>query len=182
MAKAKEQNDILPWERQPGETPKQYEAFCVYRDLKKVSDPTSKRSLELAGQVLGKTKANLEPWSSRNNWVKRVEAWDEYQEKLVREEDQKQQLADIKKMRKRHADLAKAMLVKAAKALLVIPDDEIKPSDVTRMVDVGSKLERISRGDVGEVIEERQGEAVGSAVQFYIPDNSRDQEDDFEDL
>ena len=77
-------------------------------------------------------------------------------------------------MRKRHADLASAMLVKAAKALQRIPEDEIKAGDISRMVDTAAKLERVSRGDVGEVIEERDGGSAVPAVQFYIPDNGRD--------
>ena len=81
-------------------------------------------------------------------------------------------------MRKRHADIASAMLIKAAKALARIPEDEIKAADVSRMVETASKLERISRGDVGEVVEERQGEAAPSPVQFYMPNNFRDQKDD----
>ena len=40
------------------------------------------------------------------------------------------------------------------------------------MVEVGSKLERIARGDVGEVVEEREGESL-PPVTFYIPDNGR---------
>lgn len=179
---ANEKNNIPVWEHQPDETNKQYEAFCVYRNMKIPGDPSSKRSIRQVSEQLGKSETLLNRWSSKNDWVKRADAWDDEQERILSEEQRKQQLADIKKMRKRHADLATAMLVKAAKALKAIPDDEIKPSDMTRMVDIASKLERISRGDVGEVIEERQGEAVGSAVQFYIPDNSRDQEDDFEDL
>ena len=173
-------NTPLPWERQPGETQKAYEAFCVYRDLKDIRDPESKRSLELVGQRLGKTKANYERWSSANEWVKRVEAWDEYQERKIREEEEKQRITDIRSMRKRHADLASAMLIKAARALQRIPEDEIKAGDVSRMVDTASKLERISRGDVGEVVEERDGGQSAPAVTFYMPSNGRDQNEEEE--
>lgn len=174
-------NNAKPWERQPGETPKQYEAFCVYRDLKTISDPQSRRSLELAGQAMGKSKAALEPWSSKNKWVDRVAAWDEEQERIAREQAQKDQLKAISEMRTRHADLGKAMIMKAARALARIPEDEIRAGDISRMVDVAAKLERISRGDVGEVIEERPGEAVISPVTFYMPDNHRQEDDDEEE-
>lgn len=156
------------WERQHGETSKAYEAFCVYRDL------GPNRSIAKAGQSLGKNKVTLEQWSRKYEWVKRVSAWDTEQDRVAREA----QLDEIKKMRKRHADLANAMLVKAARALQRIPEDEIKAVDVSRMVETASKLERLSRGDVGDVIEERDGGESIPAVQFYIPDNGRDREEE----
>ena len=42
------------------------------------------------------------------------------------------------------------------------------------MIETATKLERISRGDVGEVVEERQAEVTMDPVQFYMPDNNRD--------
>lgn len=162
-----------PWERQPEETPKQFEAFCVYRDLGRT------RSQEATAEKLTKSRALISRWSSMNNWVDRVAEWDSEQDRLTRLELTK----DIGAMRKRHADLANVMLIKAARALQRIPDDEIKPADVSRMVEVASKLERISRGDVGEVVEEREGTAAADPVQFYIPNNHRDDnpEDDEEE-
>lgn len=167
-----------PWERLPDETTKQWEAFCVYRDLKNINDPTSKRSLELAGQVLGKTKTTLEPWSSKNRWVERVDAWDAEQERIKREIAQKEMQEDIRRMLKRQAAAGKFAQEKAVKALNKMPDEDIKPSDAARLLDVGSKLERIARGYVGDVIEERDStEAAPPPVTFYMPDNGRDGRD-----
>lgn len=171
-----------PWERLPGETIKQYDAFCVYRDLKNINDPTSKRSLELAGQALGKTKTTLEPWSSKNRWVERVEAWDEDQERIKRELAQKEMQEEIRRMLKRQAEAGKFAQVKAIKALNKIPEEDIKPSDVARLLEAGSKLERIGRGYAGDVIEERESaEAAPSPVTFYMPDNHRQTEQEDED-
>lgn len=160
-----------PWERQPEETTKAFEAFCVYRDL------GTERSIAKAGKQLGKNRVTLEGWSSKYDWVKRVAAWDAEQDRIAR----KAQQEDIKKMRKRHAGVATAMLMKAAAALQQIPPEEIKASDISRMVEVASKLERISRGDVGEVVEERDGGKAESPVTFYIPDNGRDKDPDEEE-
>ena len=162
--------DTQPWERQDGETAKAYEAFSEYRDMK------ADRSLAKVGQKLGKSKAQMEKWSKKYSWVARAEAWDLEEDRLVRAALTK----EIGAMRKRHADTAKAMLIKAAQALGRIPVDEIKAQDISRMVDVAAKLERISRGDVGEVVEERQGESVADPVQFYIPDNGRDTQEEEE--
>lgn len=158
---------IMPWERQEGETVKQFEAFCVYRDMGK------DRTLQKVADELSKSGALIRRWSANNNWLDRVAAWEDEQDRLIRIELTR----NIGAMRKRHADIARSMLVKASKALLKIPDSEIKAGDISRMVDVAAKLERISRGDVGEVVEERQGEAVADPVQFYIPDNGRDSEE-----
>lgn len=162
MAKA---NTPDPWERRDGESAKAYEAFCVYRDL------GTQRSIRSVCQKLDKSRQLLSTWSAKYEWVSRCAAWDAEQDRIARQA----QIDEIKKMRKRHADLASAMLIKAARALQRIPDDEIKAGDISRMVDTASKLERISRGDVGEVIEERDGGEAPPPVTFYIPSNGRDQ-------
>ena len=154
-----------PWERQKGENNKRYEAFCKYRDMKP-------RSLQKVAEELTKSSALIRRWSAQDKWLERVAAWDDEQDRIARQA----QIDEIKKMRKRHADLATAMLVKAAQALRRLPEDEIKATDVSRMVETASKLERISRGDVGEVVEERDGGEALPTVQFYIPDNNRDRE------
>lgn len=169
MAKA---NTPKPWERQPEEKPKPFEAFCIYRDM------GIERSIRKVAAKLGKSDTLIGRWSKDNKWVERVTAWDDEQERKEREIAQKEQAKAIREMRKKHADLASAMLIKAAKALAKIPDDEIKAGDMTRMVDVASKLERISRGDVGEVVEERDGGQATPAVTFYMPDNGRDKHEE----
>lgn len=164
-------NTPAAWERREGETSRAWQAFCVYRDL------GPNRSIAKTGEKLGKNRVTLEQWSSKNEWVKRAAAWDAEQDRIARLE----QIEAIKKMRKRHAGVAEAMIVKAAKALSRIPEDEIKPGDISRMIEAASKLERISRGDVGDVIEERDGGRTEDPVTFYIPDNGRDRPQDEEE-
>ena len=168
-------NTPKPWERQTDETPKPFEAFCTYRDM------GTDRSIRAVAAKLDKSETIIGRWSSKYHWVDRVIAWDDEQERIEREIAQKEQAKAIREMRKRHADLASAMLIKAAKALKRIPDDEVKAGDMTRMVDVASKLERISRGDVGEVVEERDGGQSTPAVTFYMPDNGRDHNEEEEE-
>lgn len=158
-----------PWERQEGETDKAFEAFCVYRDM-------VQRSYSKVADKLQKSDTIIGRWGRTYDWRKRAAAWDDEQDRVAREAQTK----EIVKMRKRHADIATAMLVKAAKALKSIPEEEIKASDISRMVDVASKLERLSRGDTSEVIEERDGGKAESPVTFYIPDNHRDKREDEE--
>lgn len=165
--------EIQPWERQNGETPKQFEAFVVYRDM------GEERSLAKVGNALGKSKALMERWSSANNWVERAGAWDNEQDRILRQ----QQLKDIKKMRERHAKIAEAGLIKAAQALKNMNPEDFKPGDIPKFLEACSKLERISRGDVGDVLEQRDGGESIDAVQIYIPDNGRSRDnEDFDDL
>lgn len=164
-----------PWDRRENETTKAYEAFCIYRDMGR------ERSLAKVSEKQQKSGSLIGRWSREHGWVDRAAQWDDEQERIEREIAQKEQVKAIKDMRKRHADVAHAMILKAAKALARIPEDEIKPQDISRMVDVAAKLERISRGDVGEVVEERHGESAAPAVTFYMPDNGRDRGDDDEE-
>ena len=157
-----------PWERLPTDTTKSFEAFQVYRDMGK------DRSLMKVAAELSKSYTILSRWSAKHNWVERIQAWEAEQDRLIRIELAK----DIGAMRKRHVSMAKAMLLKAGKALERIPIDEIKASDISKLVESATKLERISRGDVGEVVEERTTTEAVDPVQFYLPSNGRDTNDE----
>lgn len=164
--------NMYPWERLENEGTKPYEAFAIYRDMGR------ERGIRKVATELGKSETLISRWSGKFDWVKRAAAWDDEQDRIAREIAQKEQAEEIKKMRKRHSALAKKMLDTAEAALEIFDLDDIKPADVSRMVDIAAKLERISRGDVGEVVEERDGGQATPAVQFYIPDNSRDKDDE----
>lgn len=147
MVKKKSPQEELPelWERQDGESAQAFQAFAVYRDM------GTERSLVKVAQTLGKSKALMERWSVRWQWVARANVWDDELDRQSRRELEK----GITEMRKNHANIAKAMLVKALKALQKIPDDEMTPRDVASMVDVAAKLERISRGEATEKTESK---------------------------
>ena len=53
-------------------------------------------------------------------------------------------------MHEKHAAIAEQMLRKATGRLLTIPDGEIDANAVVRMVDIGVKVERLSRGEPTE--------------------------------
>lgn len=156
------------WERQPGETAKAFKAFCVYRDL------GPDRSIAKAGAALGQLPGGLEDWCSKNEWVKRSMAWDDEKDRQARQE----QLDEIKKMRVRHARIAQKALEKVSAALDNINPKAMSNADVARLMDVSSKLERLSRGDVGDVIEERDGGEAANPVSFYMPSNGRDKKEE----
>jgi hypothetical protein len=75
------------WERQPGETPKAYAAFCVYRD----QGPY--RSLRKTAEQFyaGKNTVDhrqIERWSSKNRWVQRAAAFDVEQDRINQQKRQ----------------------------------------------------------------------------------------------
>jgi hypothetical protein len=67
-----------PFEQQPQETAKAFAAFSEYLSM------GPQRSLEAVGQKLGKSKALMERWSKRHNWVMRVNAHAEHVAALTR--------------------------------------------------------------------------------------------------
>ena len=154
-------------ERLPQESMKAYAAFCAYRDL------GPDRSMAKAGEVLGKSQGLMEGWSAAYDWVKRATAWDDEQDRVAR----KAQMDEIKKMRVRHAKIAQKALDKVSAALDKVNPDAMTNADMARLMDVASKLERLSRGDVGEVVEERDGGQAPNPVSFYIPANGRDKQE-----
>lgn len=173
-AKNTKKNDggSYPWERQPDEGIKPYEAFNCYLLM------GDERSFPKVSHELKKSVSLLARWSSKYHWQDRVAAYDEEQMRLARIEQQK----EIAEMRKRHAKLASSMLTVSTLGLKNLLEEmktkgtALTPNDISRLTEVASKLERISRGDSGEVVEERDGGKATNPVSIYIPDNGRDED------
>lgn len=169
---AKKEVEAQPWERQPNEGPKPFEAFAIYREM------GNERSIAKVAEKLGKSEALLHRWSSKFEWVARAAAWDA---EVDRQASQKQ-LKDIANARVRQRKQAVKMQLKALQLLESINQGDAKLSEIVSLMKLGMEQERICLGDVGDVIEERSGEAM-PAVQIYIPDNNRGRDKDtFDDL
>jgi len=132
--------------------------------------PIGKRSLATVCKTLGKAMSSVAKWSKEDNWQARIEAYDRYLDAQATA----RRIEGIADMNKRHIDVAEKILEKAADGLKYIDPEDIRPSDVAKLVDTAAKLERLARGDATEVVETREGESVVQAVQFYMPDNGRD--------
>lgn len=147
---------FMPWERLAGEPAQHYEKFCAYRDMRYIPaqtegerpklDITKERSIRGLAASLGVTRQALEQLSARFRWVERCEAYDSYILARLREKNE----AEIIKMHETHAAIAGQMLKRALARLLTIPEDEITASDLVRLVDVGVKVECLSRGESTE--------------------------------
>ena len=159
--------EAKPWEMQDGETAKQFEAFVVYRDMED-------RGIRKVAALLSKSETLIARWSGKNNWVERVAAWDNEKDRIARQE----QIKEIRKMRERHAKGSVAMFAKALEGLKNLKPEELTAQDIVRMFSESVKAERISRGDTSEVIEERDGGDAPDPVQFFIPDNGRNNDEE----
>lgn len=174
MAKKKAKVEIEPelWERQPAESAQAFEAFAKYRDM------GVNRSLRKVVQEINKSLTTIGEWSSKHDWVKRVAAWDAEQDRIARNE----MMAEMAATRKKQRQQAQKMQEKGMELLESIRLGDAKLSEIVSLLKAGMEQERIAIGDVGEVIEERNGGEAVPAVQIYIPTNNRDSKDTFDDL
>lgn len=135
---------IEPWERQPGETEKAYEAFLVYKNL------GPGRSIKKVSDRLQKTYALIYRWNMRYKWKTRVEAFDRESERVEQERIQKERAEMIK----RHIKIGLAAQGKALKALDRMDPESLTPGNIREFLRFGVMLEKETRA-----VEERKREA-----------------------
>ena len=103
------------WERQEGESAKQYAYFKAFLDLGAL------RTIPKVQEKTNKSLTYLNTLSSRNNWIARADAYDRYIDEITRKEN----IEAIKKTNKGNIQLAQAIkFVVGKKAKLLI--DKIK--------------------------------------------------------
>jgi hypothetical protein len=142
----------FPWERQFNESRKAFEAFVVYRDM------GPRRSQERVARELGKSAQLMARWSSKWSWVERASAWVDEQDKQLRVSQQEA----VVKMNDRHAKLAAALTGKVVEKLQSVSPEEIERTSLvslSRLLEVGVKVERQARGEAGEIVADRIEEA-----------------------
>jgi len=162
-----------PWERQPGEPPRAYAAFCIYRDL-----PPAERSvravaerLGIKGAAKGQVPGHMLRWSTRWRWVERARAWDAELDRQAREA----RVLAVKEMQARHAAQARKLQEKALKRLEGMDLSEMGPMDVLRFIIEAAKLERLALGEP-ETVGAQEVRATGNVI-IYLPDNGRRRSD-----
>jgi len=151
MAKA------APYEKRESESAEAFQAFAAYRDM------GADRSHAKVAAQLGKAIQLMARWGTAHQWRKRCHAYD-------REMDRREQVGKLKgveDMRRRQTRLAlmlqdvghlelKKMLADAkqhAKA------GTLEQGLVMKLIDLGTKLERLNRGEPGEIIQ-NTGDAI----------------------
>jgi hypothetical protein len=139
-------DDRLPWDKQPGETNRQYMGFLTYRNL------GMRRSIRrLREEFYSRSHSShstLAEWSATHRWQERCAAWDRHEADRVADET-RQAIVD---MNKRHAAIANAALNKAVENLTALDASTLTPRDLVAMIDLAVKVERLARGEASTSI------------------------------
>lgn len=135
--------DIDPWDRQPGETPKRYAQFLVYLELGEA------RTLAAVAQQLTRNASYVRQVSAEWHWVARAGAWDQlqYQERAARIRAERREADD------RHVRLARALQTKVVAALQAIDPNKVSAGELTRMLEVAVKVERLGLGAATDAVQ-----------------------------
>src|ERR1017187_2409163 len=133
------------WARQAAESSKAYAHFCLYRDM---GQERSLRKLAREDKCRAKV-GQLERWSSKWRWVERCQQYDDYTERQLRLQQEKERL----EMHKRHAKMGMLAQTLAVRKLEKVVnkieqnEDTLSPADAARILDIGVKVERLARGE-----------------------------------
>jgi hypothetical protein len=164
------QDNRKPFEQKPDESAKAFEAFSVYLAL------GGRRSLETVGQKLGKSKALMERWSKRHNWVTRVEAHGQHMTALTR----RAEVEVVREYALEHAKRKAAqeesewqtrceLLELAREAIIRWKENERKYGTlegIARLLELASKLGRLSCGMATDKTEKVVEETRTLSVEF----------------
>lgn len=143
MPKRKEA-DTQPWEQQPGESSKAFEAFATYRNL------GPERSIQKTSQKLSKNMTTLKGWSRKWSWVERSRAYDREMDKQAHA----QAVREVRQMTNRHIRIAMNLQAKALRALETMDEEQLTPKMTLAFLKEATKLERMNRLDAAGIGED----------------------------
>lgn len=125
--------DINPWDRQPRETVKAYEAFCVYRDSEHRN--VSRLMAEGGSQ-------QFRTWSSKWSWAGRALSWDRF---LTAKdlEDAMRWRRTMNNRQRKAAALAQSKIIEWLRGLNPV---SLTPTEAARWFEVAVKVERLAAG------------------------------------
>lgn len=121
------------WERQEGESTKDYAAFRIYRDL-----PPLQRKLSTVAQRAEISERQARQLANEWNWRGRVEEWDD----LVHQTEDRERLEAIRQMHQLHRAAGRSVMNKALQALQMLQPEQMSPGTIARMIQLGATLER----------------------------------------
>ncbi|MEG2621935.1 MAG: hypothetical protein RSC06_03455 [Clostridia bacterium] len=133
MPKRKEAD--APWEQQPRESAKAFQAFAAYRDM------GSSRTVRKVVQQLNKSLTLIGKWSSAYDWVERSRAYDRELDRQARE----QAVRDVQQMTNRHIRIAMQLQHKALEALETLDVKALSPKMQLAFLSKATELERLNR-------------------------------------
>ena len=140
----------LAFEQQPEESAKAFAAFSMYLNL------GPDRSLESVRVKCGKSSRLIQRWSSRWRWSERVQAHDLYLATVEREATEAvargrsaEWLKRQEEVREREWEMLERCIAAAKRALAAFMEREkvyANLADISRMLEVASKLGRLATG------------------------------------
>lgn len=131
----RQEPDIAPWEQQPGESAKAFEAFAIYRDM------GVERSVRKVTQRLNKSLTLIGKWSSRYNWPERARAYDRDLDRQARA----QAVREVRSMTNRHIRIAMQLQAKALEALEQLNVATLSPKMQLAFLAKATEIERMNR-------------------------------------
>ncbi len=143
------------WDQQPKESSRAFLAFTCYRDL------GMHRSCAKVAEQLKMAAPSVLELSKRHSWQSRVRAWDSH----VDQETQKEQIEAVKIMKRRQIALAlraQKAADKGLKKFIAQFNDKdgngvspyaLKPDALSKLLDVGCRLERLNRDEPEQSLE-----------------------------
>jgi uncharacterized short protein YbdD (DUF466 family) len=146
------------WLRQPGETNAAFHAFCLYRDYG--GDRTIRKSIEDAG--LPERRVNIwRAWSNKYRWKRRTTDYDNYIEKIKREEREK----TFREREQKHLAVTEKMLDLIERRLDKIDPDELAQGTITDWLKTTVNIERQCFDDTIE--DEGKGKLKQLEISFF---------------
>ena len=131
----RQEPDIAPWEKQPGESAKAFEAFAIYRDM------GVERSVRKVTQRLNKSLTLIGKWSSRYNWPERARAYDRDLDRQAHA----QAVREVRSMTNRHIRIAMQLQAKALEALEQLNVATLSPKMQLAFLAKATEIERMNR-------------------------------------
>ena len=131
----RQEPDIAPWEQQPGESAKAFEAFAIYRDM------GVERSVRKVTQRLNKSLTLIGKWSSRYNWPERARAYDRDLDRQAHA----QAVRDVRSMTNRHIRIAMQLQAKALEAQEQLNVATLSPKMQLALLAKATEIERMNR-------------------------------------
>lgn len=125
------------WERQPGETDREYEVWLTYRD----AYPSIRPSSRLVAEQLGTTVNVVSKVARRWDFSMRLQAWAKHCDELtIRQREQ-----EIVDMNKKHIAMATTLNQKIEKAIEKLDPTMLKPTELQGLMKMATDLERKAR-------------------------------------
>lgn len=147
-----------PWERLQHETDPAWQAFVIYRDL-----GPDKRTHRAVSSQLGKSRVQMEEWSSKYQWVDRCHEYDQNQDREARAvvaRDRRKMLELAHRLNHLEIQTAYNEARKLAARSAATQEPVLSAEQVERKVDSAIRRVLTECGEPTEISESRQSVVV----------------------